>query len=119
MGLWIYYHRRSDLWLLLSVTALVTRLWTYHGIYDDLLILLPMVALFRIAKQSSAADDDAVLAGVLLAITTLAMMAPTRMWHSPPPWSWFFTAGHTIVWIVLLIFLVERARHDKCRSVSA
>jgi hypothetical protein len=44
------------LWLLLGVTALVARFWTYHRWYDDLLILLPMIALFRIAQQRPSAD---------------------------------------------------------------
>jgi len=51
LGLWVYFNRHVDLWLLLGVTAILARLWTYHRWYDDLLILLPMLALFRIAKS--------------------------------------------------------------------
>jgi hypothetical protein len=52
LGWWVYRHRDGDLWLLLGVTALVARVWTYHLSYDDPLILLPLVALFRLAKHA-------------------------------------------------------------------
>lgn len=93
LGLWTYRHRHRDLWLLLGVTALVARFWTYHRLYDDLLILLPMIALFRIAKRDSSADGSDVVAGVLLAITMLAMLAPARLRFAPSPWYLIFTAG--------------------------
>ena len=54
LGFWVYRYRRADIWILMGVTALVARFWTYHMWYDDLLILLPMVALFRIANQRRA-----------------------------------------------------------------
>ncbi len=119
LGGWVYHHRHSDLWRLLGVTALVARLWTYHGLYDDVLILLPMVALFRIAKQSPATDGAAVIAGVLLAITTLAMLAPARLFHGPPPGCWLFSAGHTMVWGAIFIFLLDRTWRDLRRRGSS
>ena len=118
LGLWVYWHRHADLWLLLGVTALLTRLWTYHGIYDDVLILLPMLALFRVAKQSRAADGG-VVAGILLASTTLAMLAPARLLFSPQPWRLLFAAVHAIIWLAVLMFLLERAHRDKRLRVCA
>ncbi|MCI0627900.1 MAG: DUF2029 domain-containing protein [Acidobacteria bacterium] len=56
LGVWVYRHRRIDLWLLLAVSAVVARIWTYHRLYNDLLILFPMIACFRIAKRGPAAD---------------------------------------------------------------
>lgn len=106
LGVWTFFHRRCDLWLLLGVTGVVARLWTYHGIYDDVLILLPMVALFRITKQQ---PPDS-WAGRLLAITTLTMLLPVRLWHWPPPWCWTFTIGHVVIWLAVLIFLIHRTR---------
>ena len=113
LGFWIFLHRHMDIWLNLGVTAIVARFWTYHRWYDDLLILLPMITLFRIAKQDSSADRSAVLAGVLLAITVLAMFAPYRVLYLPSPWSLLFTGGHAIVWIVVLIFLLYQAYQEK------
>jgi len=116
LGFWIYLNRHLDIWLLLGVTAIVARFWTYHRWHSDLLILLPMITLFRIAKQDSSADRSAVLAGVLLAITVLAMFAPYRVLYLPSPWSLLFTGGHAIVWIVMLIFLLYQAYQKKNRT---
>jgi Glycosyltransferase family 87 len=117
LGVWVYRHRRGDLWLLLGVTALVTRFWTYHQGYDDLLILLPMVALFRLAKQAPAcANSRAGVAGVLLAVTVVGMLVPHRLHAAAehaqlsPPLNWLFTWGYACVWMLILIFLLDVAR---------
>jgi hypothetical protein len=117
LGLWTYLHRNVDFWLLLGVTALVARLWTYHRWYDDLLILLPMVALFRIAK-TGAADGSDILAGVLLVITVLAMLAPGGLYLFPSPWNTIYMTGQVIVWFAVLFFLVDRARREKYTAAS-
>jgi hypothetical protein len=117
LGVWTFLHRRSDVWLLIGVAGVVSRIWTYHGIYDDVLIVLPMLALFRLAKQSPPTCGTGVWAGVLLALTTLAMATPMRVWQFPPPWCWFFTIGHAVVWLGVLIFLMYCARRTgDCRA---
>jgi hypothetical protein len=113
LGLWTYRHRHEDPWLLMGVAALVARFWTYHQLYDDLLILLPMVALFRIAKREQTVAGGDVAAVVLLVITVLAMLLPARLLFLLPPWGLLFTGGHAIVWIVVLIFLLDRARRER------
>lgn len=118
LGLWTYRHRHADLWLLLGVTALVARFWAYHRLYNDLLILLPMITLFRIAKQGPSTDGSDLRAVVLLAMTWVAVLAPARLLASPPPWSTLFAAGQTIVWVLVLIFLLDRASHEKSARVS-
>ena len=113
LGVWTYRHRHGDFWLLLGVTALVARFWTYHRLYDDLLILLPMIALFRIAKSGPSDDGNEVMAGVLLVITWMAALAPARVLSFPPPWDWLFATGQTIVWTLVLIFLFIQVRREK------
>jgi hypothetical protein len=112
LGLWLYRHRHVDLWLLLGVTAIVSRMWTYHRMYDDVLVLLPMIALFRIVKRGPSPDGDDVTAGVLLTLTLLAMLAPARLRSAPWPWYPLFTSVHAILWIAMLIFLLDRARRE-------
>ena len=46
LGIWTYRYRREDLWLLLGVTGIVARLWSYHLIYDNLLIVFSEVELY-------------------------------------------------------------------------
>jgi hypothetical protein len=118
LGFWTYRHRHGDIWLLLGVTALVARLWAHHRWYDDLLILLPMVALFRVAKRAPSAEGDDVVAGLLLGITTLAMLAPGGLYLFPPPWNGLYVAGQVIVWVVVLIFLLDRARRKNATQAA-
>jgi len=117
LGFWTYQHRKGDFWILLGVTALVARMWTYHRVYDDVLVLLPMVALFRIAKREAASEGTSMAAGLLLAATILSMLAPARWEHFAWPWSFAFTGGHTLVWIAVLGFLLDRARRDQKAEV--
>jgi glycosyl transferase family 87 len=112
LGVWIYRHRQRDLWLLLGVTAFVARFWTYHRWYDDLLILLPMIAFFRVAKQPSSGEGG-VVAGVLLTATLLVMLAPGGLYLFPPPWNLLYETGQIIVWIIGLIVLLDLTRRDK------
>jgi hypothetical protein len=112
LGFWVYRYRHVDLWLLLGVTAYFTRFWTYHRWYDDLLILLPMIALFRIAKVRSANPRVTVMAGSLLVMTMLAMLAPGGLFLFPPPWNMHYVTGQIILWILGMIFLLDRAWNE-------
>jgi hypothetical protein len=113
LGLWIYRHRRGDVWHLLGVTAIVARVWTYHRWYDDLLMLLPMVALFRIAKLDPLPGGGDVIAGGLLSLTLLTALAPGGLYLLPPPWNSAYAAGQAIVWIAVLVYLLDRAHRDR------
>ena len=76
LGYWTYVNRFVDLWLLLGVTAIATRMFGYHRIYDDMLILLPMLTLFRLSQQSHMSDAIKVWSGSLLAIASVASFVP-------------------------------------------
>ena len=113
LGLWNYCYRHIDLWILLGVTAYVARFWTYHRWYDDALIVLPMVTLFRIAKQGPTYLGGNVMAGVLLAVTLMVMLAPGGLFLFPPPWDMWFVTGQISIWLAGLIFLLGWAWHTK------
>lgn len=117
LGVWIYRHRHSDIWLLLGVTALVTRFWTYHGWYDDLLILLPMIALFRVAKQTTITRER-VVAGTLLAITLIIMLAPGGLYLLPPPLNTLYMIGQTIILLIGLIVLIDLTQRERNAQVA-
>jgi len=116
LGFWTYYHRRVELWLLMGVTAYVARIYTYHRWYDDLLILLPMVAFFLIARKRPAASNEDVVAGILLAATILASLAPGGLFLFPEPWNSWYVAGQVLLWTAGLVFLVRRAWIEKKRT---
>jgi hypothetical protein len=115
LGVWTYLNRRADPWLLVGVAALVARMWTYHRIYDDVLIVLAEVALFRIAMRDVSADRRT-LAGVLLGLTALAMLCPGTFVEDPVRSIWIFRSGHVVWWLVVLGFLIYFARNEQGRS---
>jgi hypothetical protein len=119
LGAWSYLHRRIDLWLLIGVAALVARLWTYHPFYDDLLVLLPMVTLFRLAKRGGSRGGADVMAGLLLAVMLLLHLMPARLLISPPPWHLVYTAGHPVAWTVVLSFLIRQAHAERSQGRRA
>ncbi|MFM7737534.1 MAG: glycosyltransferase family 87 protein [Alphaproteobacteria bacterium] len=79
-GAWAFRRRRTDPWILIAVCAFAARLGWYHRLYDDMLLLLPMVALARIAASKAArpGEDRAALgAMLLLGATGLQLIAPS------------------------------------------
>jgi hypothetical protein len=123
LGLWVLRFRRADRWLLLGVAALVARFAFYHRWYDDVLVLLPLLALFRIARDGNGRRDLDLLAGALFTATLLLMLAPGGVYALPPPWNDLWVNVATTVWIADLAFLVYVARHDRaagspCKSIG-
>ncbi len=110
LGWWIYRHRRADLLLLVGVTAIVARLWTYHRQYDDVLLLLPAIALFHRAKEYPS-DRSGVAAATLFALLVGGMLIPFRM-LSYRIWHLLLTDGNAIAWLAALIFLIAAAARD-------
>lgn len=112
LGYWIYRHRHGDLWILLGVTAIVSRFWVYHRAYDDMLVLLPMITLFRVAKQDRRSNEDQLVAGVLLAVVVMAMLA-TGLIVVFPTWDPQLKGLQTLVRITVLIFLFYQGSYDQ------
>ena len=108
LGAWLYRYRRVDLWVRLGVVAIVARLWTYHRLYDDVLVVLAFVALFRIATSNG---DDArdrrasAAAAALVATSMLFMLLPARLGTSATPWREIFDTSHATTWLGMLAFL--------------
>jgi len=118
LGVWIYRYRDIDRWLLLGVTALTARFWAYHRLYDNLLILLPMIALFRITKRGPSPNGEDVAAGALLGFTIPLMLAPARILIAPSPWDEMFKGLHVITWMVILIFLIHQACKERKKKLK-
>ncbi|MBP1688872.1 MAG: hypothetical protein H6Q33_5015 [Deltaproteobacteria bacterium] len=109
-GVWVFRHRHADFWIVVGVSAIIARLWTYHQLYDDLLVFPAMIALYRIANGGEQEDGTDVLAGILLAITLAGQLAPGRLHLYPSPWHLPYTIGEPLVWITVLVFLAAYAR---------
>jgi hypothetical protein len=104
-GIWVYLHRNLDLWILLGVIAIISRLWTYHLVYDDMLILIPVLALLRLIKQNNISNLDQMLTGLLLAITIFGFLVPPKF-LSYAPYDTYFKIGQLSIWLMMLIFLI-------------
>ncbi len=114
-GLWTYRNRGAEPWLLIGVAALVARFWVHHRLYDDILIILPMIALFRLAGRST--DGGRVAAGLLFAAAWIGMQVPTWAFYDlGTPISILIEAGHTVIWVTILVFLMVRAGRSQYSS---
>lgn len=109
LAAWLYLNRKADIWIALGVTAIAARLWTYHRLYDDLLIIIPMVALFRIFKSNALSFRERTAAGALLVISWLALLSPGFFLQFKSPLGTIFRTGQVTVWLLLLAFLMYHA----------
>jgi hypothetical protein len=109
-GVWSYRHRAADVWVMLGVTGLVARLWTYHRVYDDALVLPAMVALVRIARRGPLPGGGDVAAGLLFAANWGLALAPASLLIFPAPWPFLFELALACAWTATLVFLMDHAR---------
>lgn len=72
-AIWFLYNRRGNLWNNLALASLVSMSWTYHGWYDEVLLIFPIVALIRICFQE---NRDCIFVKPLLILFVISLMAP-------------------------------------------
>jgi hypothetical protein len=108
---WVFRHRRADFWILAGTAALVTRLFIHHRLYDDMLILVPMITLFRLARGGPERDGSDVAAGALFAATWVTVLAPASI-LTVPHLAVVMEAGQSAVWLAVVVFLGAMAQRD-------
>lgn len=118
LGVWIFYNREADLWILVGVSALVARMWMYHRVYDDVLIVLAELSLFRIARQSQL-PVERTIAGALLGLCALAMLCPGWLLEEARPRAWIWDSSQVILWLMVLAYLMDYGRRNSPRSITA
>jgi hypothetical protein len=118
LGWWMHQNRRDDIWIRLGVAALVARFWSFHYRYDDVLILVPMIALLRLTAGHPSAAGARMAARALLVLTAATMLAPARLFFIPWPWTALFEAAQTTVWLGVLAFLGSYAWRERGASAS-
>lgn len=99
-GLWAWRHRRVDPWVGIGVAAIVARLWAYHREYDDLLLVLPLIALYRLAQGPEP------VARALFALGSVALLAPITPLREYASWAL------VTLWLCQLVFLAAAARRQ-------
>jgi hypothetical protein len=105
-SIWLYAFRKIDIWVQLGVAAIVARLWAYHRLYDDLLIIVPAVTIFRLARSNQLSRNEGLTADFLLLITWLGLLSPGFFLQLPPPLGILFRTGEAVIWLSMLVFLL-------------
>jgi glycosyl transferase family 87 len=116
LGWWMYKNRGDDIWIRLGVAALVARFWSFHYRYDDVLILVPTIALLRLTAGNPSAPGARMAARALLVLTAATMLAPARLFFIAWPWTALFEAAQTTVWLGVLAFLASYAGRERAAS---
>ena len=111
-GAWVYRYRRVDPWLLLGVAAFVARTWSYARPYDDLLILVPIVTLFRITQGGPINRNTRLVAELLLVAMVICNLIPGNVVAWAPPGRYLIEAIFASVWGAALFFLLREAHRE-------
>ncbi|MEC8651619.1 MAG: glycosyltransferase 87 family protein [Planctomycetota bacterium] len=112
LGAWVFMRRRADVLILLGVAAIVARFASYHGWYDDVLLLMPLVALIRCARVAEAPRARAVAAWLAL-VGGLFLLAPggTHLGRlGLPTLANVYVVSQAVFWVVAMVFLARAAR---------
>jgi hypothetical protein len=105
---WTWRRRQADPWLLVAVAALVGRLWIHHRAFDDVLLIITLVVLYRVATYAPEARGAVkVAAAVLVALMYALGHAPYAWLSGESPARWLTTeVGRTAAWLTALGFMV-------------
>ena len=112
LGIWTYRNRDRNIWILASVAAIVSKYWTYHGWYDDLVLLVPMLVLFQLSHWESRSqpvdkqiNKKRTYARVLFVAMFVVMLAPGGSYLFEQPWRSLYLILQTVVIFSTLLFL--------------
>jgi hypothetical protein len=117
LGVWVYINRYADIWILFGVSGIIARLWTYHRMYDDLLIFLPMIALYRIIRQAHRVSRYIWTGSILFMCGWIGLEIPGTLGRMPFPWNLPYDIGQTMIWLAMLVFLLIYARQTKRSTI--
>lgn len=115
-GVWVYFHRRAGFWTLFGVTAIVSRIWVYHRLYDDMLLFLAMIALWRLAASARMDNRNPAIPALLFAANLLCLLSPSSLLTSDSAVAGIMEAAIAAVWLGSLVFLGAVARREMRES---
>jgi len=117
LAFWVARNRSAGLWPMLAVIAIVGRLASYHGVYDDSLILLAIVALFRIARDAARSGERDVVAELVLLLVCVPLLLPVTMATRGLPWSLVHHVLAPITWLMAAAYLARHCSREKVRTM--
>jgi hypothetical protein len=107
-GCWVYLNRRNDLWQLIGVVALVSRFGVHHRWYDDMLVVLAIVAAFRL--REAIKERLGISFEPFLGAAVLSVLAPGGLYLLPPPLKQMYIVFQIATWFGLLLVLLFASR---------
>ncbi len=105
----LYFFRRSDVWLRLGLAAIAARFWGLHNRYDDILLVIPLIALVRIVVRWKPGARSEAAALVMTLLLGLSLMVPARMLMSSGRWTTIVESFQTVTWLAAFLYLAFRA----------
>jgi hypothetical protein len=109
LGIWMYRHRASDIWLLLAISTLVMRVWGFHWVYDNAFLIIPELVLLRSLKQGGANKSGTLIPAVLLALNVIAVLPPGNLGGQPRSIQLALALFQGGVWVLTLFFFLHLA----------
>ena len=106
LGFWTWLNRKTDIWILISVAAINSRLWTYHAWYDDLLIIPGIITLVRFNRQLQPGGLLHRGTNILIYASILLLLAPGGHYLLSSPLQEIYLAAQVINWLVILLLLL-------------
>jgi hypothetical protein len=131
LGAFTWWCRRSDIWLLLAITAIAARLWMAPRIDHDAVLLIPLMATARLASQHPVSGGLVVSARVMLIPLAAILWIPLHFhfagstvgpWLVQRSWVRLFDAAHVTATLLTLCILAAGAiatRAGDCRSTRS
>jgi hypothetical protein len=121
MTAWMWRFRRADPWVLLGIAGIVARIWAHSTLYDDAILLLPSLALLRIALGAAGRGTRSAAAW-LFAAGWASLLTPTWAFYDlGPTVLGVLHTTHTILWLTVLAFLgtvAGRAQDSTARGAT-
>lgn len=111
-GIWVYFHRRCNAWILMGIAAIISRIWIYHRVYDDMLIIFAIFAVIAVIQQGTYPTHPR-LGKVLLSLLVIASLLPASLRLLPHPLNLGFTMGQFLLWMVTLLYLLYAAHVER------
>ena len=102
LGWWVWRQRSHDPWWLLAVSAVIARMWSYHQLYDDILVLVPMAWLLRVTQDDERPRRERIAAGAALLFAWVPFVAPARFLLLPHSTEGTLNAIRTTGWLLML-----------------
>ncbi len=112
-GGWLFFYRRQNAWLLIGATAIVARLWIYHRNYDDMLLLLPMIAFYRLASRAGWRSPLGAISAIFFALGLFTVVIPFGSDRLPILWVNAYQVAQMVIWLVMLLFFVIRVEQAR------